>query len=64
MTIIRKKKQKTLENVLRKPVDSNGIHSEVVPEQEDDQQEELQAEPGCESKGTKDHLERFEQNWI
>ena len=57
----KEKKQKTPENVLRKPVDSDRIHSEVVPEQEADQQEELQAEPGRESKGTKDDLKRFEQ---
>ena len=55
------KKQKTLENVLKKPVDSDGIHLEAVPEQEAHQQEELQAEPVRESKSTKDHLKRFEQ---
>ena len=48
-------------NVLRKPVDDDGAHSQAVPEQEADQQEELQAEPGLESKGTKDHLKRLEQ---
>ena len=46
---------------MRKPVDCDGNHSEAVLEQEADQQEELQAEPGLESKGTKDHLKRSEQ---
>ena len=32
----KEKKQQTPENVMRKPVDSNGIHLEAVPEQEAD----------------------------
>ena len=47
----KKKSRKTLKNVQR--------HS--FSGQEADQQEELSAEPGLESKGTKDHLKRFEQ---